>query len=88
MLFHETSFLLFFAIVFGVYWFALGRSLVGQNLFLVIASYVFYGWWSAPYVALIVLSSLVDYTIGLVLDRTGGPGKRRLLLATSLSTLR
>lgn len=46
MLFNSIAFLLFLPLVFCIYWW-LGRrsSLRVQNTFIVIASYVFYGWW-------------------------------------------
>ena len=36
-----------------------------QNLLLLVASYVFYGWWDARFLGLIALSTLVDYFVGL-----------------------
>lgn len=36
-----------------------------QNLWLLTASYVFYGWWDYRFLALIVASTLVDYWVGL-----------------------
>ena len=44
MLFNSLTFLIFLPIVFGVYWFALARSFKAQNVWLLLASYVFYGW--------------------------------------------
>ena len=44
MLFNSLEFLLFLPIVFGIYWLLRDR-LRWQNLFVVVASYVFYGWW-------------------------------------------
>ena len=41
MIFHSLDFLVFFAIVVSIYWQLPHR---GQNLFLLAASYVFYGW--------------------------------------------
>ena len=44
MLFNSIDFLVFLPVVFAVYWTA-SRSLRLQNLVVVVASYVFYGWW-------------------------------------------
>lgn len=44
MLFNSIEFLVFLPIVFLCYWFVF-KSLRAQNLFVVIASYLFYGWW-------------------------------------------
>lgn len=80
MLFNSLAFLIFFPVVFALYWFVLNRSLRIQNLFLVLASYVFYGWWDWRFLSLIVLSSFVDYQIGKRMP--GSPHKKRLLFAS------
>ncbi|MCD8298156.1 MAG: MBOAT family protein, partial [Opitutae bacterium] len=45
MLFNSIEFALFLPVVFLLYWFVFNRSVKVQNLFVVAASYVFYGWW-------------------------------------------
>ena len=65
MLFNSPEFLLFLPIVFGLYWFVVQRNLRAQNVLLVIASYVFYGWWDWRFLGLIAFSTLVDYLVGL-----------------------
>ncbi len=45
MLFNSIEFALFLPVVFLLYWFVFRRSLRAQNLFVVAASYLFYGWW-------------------------------------------
>lgn len=66
MLFNSLTFLIFLPLVFAIYW-LLGKAkkLMWQNLWLLIASYVFYGWWDYRFLALIVASTLVDYWVGL-----------------------
>ena len=44
MLFNSLSFAAFLAIVFAGYW-VLGNQRRAQNILLLVASYVFYGWW-------------------------------------------
>ena len=56
MLFNSPEFLLFLPLVFAGYW-LLGSRLRLQNLFVVAASYVFYGWWDWRFLALIVFTS-------------------------------
>ena len=64
MLFNSFTFLLFLPIVFLLYWFVFQKNLKLQNAFLLLASYVFYGWdWR--FLGLIILSSAVDYWCGL-----------------------
>ena len=68
MLFNSPEFLLFLPIVFGLYWFVMQRNLRAQNMLLVIASYVFYGWWDWRFLGLIAFSTLVDYLVGLQIE--------------------
>ncbi|MCP4547830.1 MAG: MBOAT family protein [bacterium] len=84
MLFNSVIFLLFLPTVFLLYWSLQGRKLVMQNLLLIVASYIFYGWWDYRFLSLIIISSLVDYSIGLHLGRSGDAGRRRFLLMISM----
>ncbi len=84
MYFNSFDFAIFLPIVFVLYWFVTYKNLKLQNALLVLASYVFYGWWDWRFLSLIVFSSLVDYTIGLQLKKEEKPTKRRLLLWTSI----
>lgn len=68
MLFNSIEFLVFLPIVFLLYWFVL-CSRRKQNLFLVIASYVFYGWWDWRFLLLISLTSLCSYSSGILIGR-------------------
>ncbi len=68
MLFNSLEFILFLPIVFLLYWFVFKR-LLWQNLFLVAASYVFYGWWDTRFLTLIALTTLLSYASGLLIAR-------------------
>jgi len=83
MLFNSLDFAIFLPIVFTLYW-LLNKNLRLQNLLVVIASYVFYGWWDWRFLSLIVFSSIVDYSVGTALNKTKAGTKRRLLLFTSI----
>ncbi|XMO86152.1 MBOAT family O-acyltransferase [Algibacter sp. AS12] len=65
MLFNSFDFFVFLPIVFCAYWFILKKHLKSQNALLLIASYVFYGWWDWRFLSLIMLSTIVDYFVGL-----------------------
>ncbi|MFT0714902.1 MBOAT family O-acyltransferase [Flagellimonas lutimaris] len=65
MLFNSLEFFVFLPIVYFAYWFLNKRSLKLQNLLLLIASYVFYGWWDYRFLSLILFSTVVDYFVGL-----------------------
>jgi len=84
MLFNSIDFAVFLPIVFGLYWFVFNKRLKTQNLFLIIVSYVFYGWWDYRFLALILFSSLVDFTIGILLKKQEVPSQRKLLLWISI----
>ncbi len=84
MIFNSLEFALFLPIVFLLYWFCSQKNLRLQNLLLVAASYLFYGWWDWRFLFLLFFSSLVDYAIGRGLKRSKHSEKRRLLLSLSL----
>ncbi len=84
MLFNSIEFLLFLPLAFVGYWLLGKFRLVYQNLFLLVASYVFYGWWDYRFLALIVASTLVDYVVGLQLAKTQEQRVRKRWLWVSL----
>lgn len=79
MLFHTWPFLLFFAIVYPGYLLLKGTRF--RSVWLLAASYVFYGWWSPFYLILIAYSTTVDYCAVLIMSRWG---YKRLALAISV----
>lgn len=84
MLFNSIEFTVFLPLVFFIYWFVLSKNLRLQNLFIVICSYIFYGWWDWRFLFLIVFSSVVDYSIGLALLSQKNVFKRKILLWVSI----
>lgn len=76
MSFTSIEFILFLPAVFIVYW-ALGRWQRLQNLFLLAASYVFYGWCDWRFLGLIVLSSLMAWGCSLAMGRMSDGSVRR-----------
>lgn len=61
MLFNSFSFLVFFLIFFAAYWSIPAKRLDWQNVLLLIASYIFYGWWDWRFLSLITLASATSY---------------------------
>ncbi len=49
----------------------------GRNAFLTLASYVFYGWWHAWFVLLMIFSTCVDYACGRMISAPGASERRR-----------
>jgi D-alanyl-lipoteichoic acid acyltransferase DltB (MBOAT superfamily) len=84
MLFNTVEFAFFLPIVFILYWFVTNKSLKLQNSLLLIASYVFYGWWDWRFLSLVIFSSFVDYFVGIGLSSTSKKSKRKLLLLLSI----
>lgn len=85
MLFNSIDFAVFLPIVFLLYWLVGREDQRVRNWILLVASYVFYGWWDARFLALIAFSTLVDYFVGLGLGRSSDPKRRKYLLWTSLA---
>jgi len=85
MLFNSIDFAIFLPLVFIIYWFVVNKDLALQNLMILIASYVFYGWWDWRFLSLIFISSITDYSIGLGLNKSKSINKRKLLLSISLT---
>ncbi len=86
MLFPTLTFAVFFAVVFAVQWALAGRPR-GRKWFLLLASYVFYGWWNWRFLGLIAGSSLINHAIARALARSESPRRRRawIALATVLN---
>ncbi|MBN1598296.1 MAG: MBOAT family protein [Bacteroidales bacterium] len=84
MRFNSLDFAVFLPLVFILYWLIPRKKITLQNILLLIASYVFYGWWDYRFLSLIIFSSTVDYFVGIQLDKTLNKAKRKLLLALSL----
>jgi alginate O-acetyltransferase complex protein AlgI len=84
MLFNSIDFAIFLPIVFILYWFFAHKKLKLQNFIIVVASYLFYGWWDWRFLSLILFSTIVDYTIGLKLSNEENHLKRKALLWISI----
>jgi len=86
MLFNSLVFVGFFIVVYALY-LSLQRKTSWQNALLLGASYVFYGYWDWRFLSLILISTVVDYVIGLNLGQTAGDTpegeRRRKLLVTA-----
>jgi len=72
MLFHTWTFALFFSVFYPVYLALKGTRL--KTPYLLLASYVFYGWWSPLYLLLILWSTTVDYLAVVGMGRSRGKG--------------
>ena len=84
MIFNSIDFAIFLPVVFGLYWFIFNENRFYQNVLIVFASYLFYGWWDWRFLSLILFSTIVDYTIGIKLSNTSNSFKRKQLLWLSI----
>ena len=85
MLFNSFEFLAFFAAVLAAY-LALSRWHRGQNLLLLAASLVFYGWWDWRFLGLMLAAISVDWAVALAVAASDDPRRRKRLLLVSLVT--
>jgi len=82
MLFNSFEFIIFFIVVFIAYWSLEDKK--KQNILLLVASYIFYGWWDWRFLSLILISSIIDYTAGTKIFEAQSEKKRKLWLYISL----
>ena len=84
MLFNSLDYFVFLALAVAGFW-ALARHRVARLAFIVVASCLFYMAANPKYILLVLLSTVVDYVIGLRLGATEDERKRRVLLVCSLA---
>ena len=82
MLFNSLTFLIFLGVVLAFYYKLPFR---GQNLFLLAASYLFYGWWDVRFLFLLLFTSFFDYGCALWIEGQPDRVKRKWLLAFSMA---
>jgi alginate O-acetyltransferase complex protein AlgI len=84
MLFNSIEFAIFFPVVFGVYWFVLGKNIKMQNIWLLLASYFFYGWWDWRFLLLLISITTFNFFIGLIISKNDSGRKRKNFLILAL----
>lgn len=82
MLFNSFSFLIFLPIVFLLYWFVF-KPLKWQNFLVVVASYIFYGWWDWRFLILIAFTSACSYISGIQIEKFDGNRKVQKWISAS-----
>jgi len=86
LLFPTATFAVFFTVVFGAAW-ALRERAVGRKGLLLVASYLFYGWWDWRFCFLLAFASFVAWGAGLFLSPAHDQRQRRLVLTLSIGVL-
>ena len=84
MLFNSFDFAVFLPVVYLLYWFVFNRNIALRNVFLLVASYTFYGFWDWRFIPLIVVSSATDFFIGQLLQKITDAKKRKILFIISI----
>lgn len=84
MHFSTLAFAVFFAFTLSIHW-LIRRERLAQKLFLLAASYFFYGLWNWRALLLLIGSSVFNYAVGEALNRCPAPARRRLLLAAGVA---
>ena len=81
MVFNSLPFLLFIAIFLPLYFLLKGR----QRMWLcLIASYFFYGWWDWRFLGLVLFTTTLDFTLGILIHETEEVAKRKRLVTLSV----
>lgn len=83
MFFNSITYGIFLIVVLSLYYPLAHRW---QNRLLIVASYVFYGWWDWRFLTLIAISTIVDYFAGRTIGKSENTTIRRAVLLISLCT--
>ena len=90
MLFNSLEFAIFLPLVFLIYW-AISYSKINdtlklrlQNVFVLVASYVFYGWWDWRFLLLIAFTSFCSWGSGLLIGKAATPSKAKAWTAVNI----
>ena len=91
MLFNSIEFLIFLPIVFLLYWFIFDyamrgckRQLLWQNLLIVVASYVFYGWWDWRFLILIAITTLLSFLSGIGIEKAPTQRSKKAVMIANI----
>ena len=82
MLFNSLEFAIFLALFCCIYY-PLRRHFRAQNMLIIAASYIFYGWWDVRFLQLILISTALDFMSALMDQSSGarpGPDPNACLL--------
>lgn len=85
MLFNSLDFAIFLPVVFLLFWFFTRGELRIQNWLLLVASYIFYGWWDWRFLSLLAFSSLLDFFVGKALHAEQDERRRKALFIVSMA---
>ncbi|NHM06440.1 MBOAT family protein [Flavobacterium sp. CYK-4] len=84
MLFNSYPFFVFFAVVFGLYWWVFNKNVKAQNFVVLAASYFFYAWADWRFSFLLLGVTILNYFLGIYINRSEKPMTRKILLNIGL----
>src|SRR5512147_1872487 len=85
MLFPTLTFGIYFLIVYGVAW-LFRDSNEWRKIVLLVASWIFYGWWDTRFVLLLIVSGILNWGAArLILAADGKPRLRTACLAMGVA---
>lgn len=87
MVVNSISFLLFFAVVFIVYYLLKGKDGKRQNLWLLVASYFFYGYTEWRMLPLLIFTTLFFYGLGIAIGYYNEKDEKKASFLTTFSVL-
>ena len=82
MLFNSFVFFIFLGIILPIFYSLPSKN--SKNLFLLISSYFFYGYWDWRFCSLLAISTIIDFLVGRQLFKTINIRRRKQLLIISL----
>jgi alginate O-acetyltransferase complex protein AlgI len=85
MVFNSIVFGIFIAIFFPLYWTLTGRARMWLCL---LGSYLFYGWWDWRFLGIVMFTTILDYSLGILIENQTNPAKKsRMVLISVISNL-
>jgi alginate O-acetyltransferase complex protein AlgI len=85
MVFNSIVFGIFIAIFFPLYWTLTGRARMWLCL---LGSYLFYGWWDWRFLGIVMFTTILDYSLGILIENQTDPAKKsRMVLISVISNL-
>ena len=84
MILNSISFLIFFSIFFLLYWLEFKKNVKPQNLLLLMGSYLFYGWTDWRFLAFLIGVSVLNFFLGIQIERTTNPRQKKWLVYIGL----
>ena len=92
MLFNSITFAIFLPIVFLLYWFFFDyamrgckRQLLWQNLLIVVASYIFYGWWDWRFLILIAITTVLSFLSGICIEKVSSQRAKKAVMIANIA---